>query len=327
MNPSLQISRQVETPFIGSSATMKTSAFLMLCIVVKIYGQRVPLNCDFIEHGGPYTCLLFGINFNDSTSVWFSFGGGHDGVLNNQDVKSVQMTFSDAPFVFITNLYQVYENLIDFQIIGAGLTRIVRSDFQTARLLRSLTIMGNPKLKSIPAFAFEGLFEIRSIQLDSNGIETIEEFAFGRYDTFLWLQFLSLNNNNISYLPHNLLSHLRQLRRFFIADNNLLRIDARLLSSILLVGQINFSRNKINAIERNFFAPWFRRIQFAGFEGNECVDESWIDQDGVSGEIISQGLEVCFRNFESVPEDRTFYMKLYGSMMIRHMNGTEIVRI
>lgn len=84
---------------------MKFSAAFSIVLIFGCFtatkAEQVDLRCDFILHGGPYTCILFGINFPDSPSVWFRFTGPHNHPdLNNLSVEKVHLAFSSAPFIF-----------------------------------------------------------------------------------------------------------------------------------------------------------------------------------------------------------------------------------
>lgn len=297
---------------------------LLLISVCSTATASVRVDCFFVIERGLYSCLLFGIIIpNDHTP--YTVGGQHLPGRTDQDVQRIQITHSSIPMI-LTQLFRRFLRVLDLEIMSSGLTMIQGNGLVLASSLRSITISGNP-LRSLGPFVFFGPFDLESLDLSSNQINEIDENAIG--GSFINnLHSFILDNNNITTLPRNMLQSLHSLRRFSIADNHLKSIDGNLLGpNRFHLAQLDFSGNQINAIERSFWPHSF--VRFLNFAGNRCIDNFWIVEGGAGQTMVREALETCFRNFDgNVDSDhRIFVMKLQGSMVIRHENGTEIVRI
>lgn len=306
---------------------MKSSAAAVLVLLLGVFATakaQTPVNCQFTMSGGLYTCVILGITLPDNENLFIVIGGNHVPGLTNANVERVQIQFSTIPFI-ISQLFLTFPNLQDFQMTASGLTRIQTNAFANAARLRTVSIINHPQFTTIHANAFSGAADVRDMQIRNNLIGEVHELAFSGATT---LESLNMDQNNIAALHHNTFRTLTQLRLLSMTDNILETIDGRLLGENRLLGQIDFSRNRINAIQRNFLDN-FQNLLLLNVVSNICVNNFWIIQGGAGLDQVRTGLASCFNNFVETPdaEYRTFLLELIGSMIIRYENGTEIVHL
>lgn len=307
---------------------MKSTAAAVFVLLLGIFATtkaQTQVNCNFAMSSGLYSCMIFGLTITDNENQFFVIGGTHQPGLTNAHVERVQIQFSTIPFV-IPQFFITFPNLVDFQVLNSGLTRIQTNAFANAARLRTVSILDNQLFRTIHANAFLGAADIRDIQLRNNQLEVIHENAFNGIGT---LQGVNMDNNNIIQLHHNVFRPLANLVVLSLADNYLHTIDGRLLSDNRLLSQLDLARNQINAIQRNFLDNFQTGFFFLNIVQNQCANNFWIIQ-GVAGlEEVRQGLAACFNNFVDPPggDYRTYMLELRGTMVIRYENGTEIVRL
>lgn len=301
-----------------------TGIFILLGILTKVSAQNFNVNCNFLVATGLYTCHLFGVTIPDNENINVIIGGQHLPPRTNVDVQRVQISISSIPFI-ITELFTTFPNIIDFAISGAGLLRIQTDAFNNAVNLRTVVIANNPDFGVIFEKAFVGAPNLLSMQFISNQIDKIDENAFVE---LAQLQNLRFDGNNIKELPANIFHPLEALRVLFITNNPLEKIDGRLLANNHQILQLDFSRNQINAIGRDFL-DGLPGLQLFNAIQNVCVNDFWIIGGTTSIDSVREGLEKCFDNFVEPPEGdvRKFVLELRGTLLIRDEDGNEILKM
>ncbi|XP_076345606.1 toll-like receptor 2 isoform X2 [Tachypleus tridentatus] len=144
------------------------------------------------------------------------------------------------------------------------------NSFSTLKNLEYLNLASNPIKSSINRLYFNGLENLKELDLSSSLITKIEDFAF---ESLKSLERLLLNNNNIIDLNNNTFHGLTNLTYLFIRSNNLIlrsysypfhkmpSLEVLILSdnNIRLLDSATFSRSsnlELLFLSNNFVAPW-----------------------------------------------------------------------
>jgi hypothetical protein len=309
---------------------MKTSGVFFAAILLtgSVNAQDFRLNCVFtMPINGRYTCQLFDTIVPDNINLNFVIGGVHTQGRNNNNVQQVIITDSRIPFI-ISQFFTTFPNLLSFTISEGGLTRIQPNAFANAQNVESITLVFNPDFHSIEANAFSGLIRVSSIQLNSNGIDSINETAF---NGLTQLSVLSMRQNYIRTLPENLFATLQSLRTVFFHRNSIYSLSGQLFANNRNLEIMSFNDNKINAIGSSIL-DGLTNLQHVGMLFNKCVSNSWNIGGSVTVETIRVGLTECFNNSPidpPEPEDelRRFVIEVRGPFTMRFENGTHIVTV
>lgn len=301
----------------------------MFSFIVILFGlspvvpQTVNINCNFRFIFDTYTCDLAGIVIPDNENVNIIIGGIHNPGMNNNLVGDVILTSSITPFI-ITQMFTTFPQLTRVWIGQSELQRIQPNAFANAGNLRDLVITGNYLLHVVPENAFTGATNLRTLDLWDNNIENIHEAAFTGLSFLGWL---ALDSNQISQLHVNVFRPLTSIANLEISDNRIESIDGRLFETNSQLIDLRIARNGLNAIGRNFLEG-LANLWNLVLTGNRCIDRHFLINGITTIETVRQELTTCFNNFEESPGDyRRFALELRGSLVLRHENGSEIIRI
>ncbi|XP_053316263.1 nephrocan-like [Spea bombifrons] len=117
---------------------------------------------------------------------------------------------------------------------------IQRHDFEGLMKLKVLEMQNN--ILSMLSFnVFSALLHLQRLVLDNNGIQTISGQARLPY-----LRYLSMESNNLQYLPDNFFTHFTSLQYLGLSGNQLLKIPHHLPKALQ---RVQLKRNKIKYIK------------------------------------------------------------------------------
>lgn len=298
---------------------------MLLAFLVEVKSQIVNINCDFIFSTALnlYTCDIRNGPVIDNENANFVIGGQHLPGWNDAAVRRIQIVQTGIRFI-IPQLAETFPNTEEYYIRFSQLNRIAPNAFANAPNLRRLEIMNNFQLEAINANAFVGIPNLDYLDLLGNQIATVHETAFNGL-TSLRLLFLDLNR--IKTFPVNVFRSLTNIEAIWLAGNDLQSLDGRLMANNPRMIGISLQNNHILSIQRNFLDN-FPVLEFFDTQGNVCSSNSWTIGGSITIDTVREGLAFCFDNFWEVPEDQTrkFNLGLSGSLVLRHKNGTEIIR-
>lgn len=307
---------------------MKNSTFISVFLFALSLSvgdaQVVVVNCNYVNLNSRYTCLLNAVTIPDNEDANVFIWGQHLPTRTNADVTAVFIENSNIPFV-IRQFFTTFVNLQDFRISNGGLTRVQEEAFANAENLVSIDIRRNDELKEIVDHAFKGAENVVSLTLASNRIKKIHEAAFEGLDSLIAL---SLEFNVIEDINVGAFKPLKALRILTVWNNLLKSLDGGLLAHNPAIHTLDFSFNKINAIEKTFFDE-LPALDIFNMLGNDCADNLWFLRGETTIETLLEELEKCFENFVSPPDDevRNFILELRGHLTVLDEEGNEIVSI
>lgn len=305
---------------------------IVLALSVGAKAQNVVINCDFVFATVlDYSCDLIGVNITDNENLPISIGGQHLQGQNNAAVRLVRIRDSNVPFI-VTQFFTTFVNLERLEMIATGTTRIQPNAFNNASSLRTLQIIQSPQLREITTNTFVWAWNLEILQIIQCGVESINDLAFNGLSR---LTSLSLDRNQISQLPVNVFTPLTALRMIFLGGNQLTALNGSLFEENSLLENIDFHNNRINAIGRTF-VDTLTSLRFLNMIGNQCINRFFAIGNGDQETTVTalrQALETCFNNSGELPpivppgEVQIFMLELLGSLILRNVNGTEIIRL
>lgn len=299
----------------------------VLALSVAAKAQNVVINCAFLfVTQFDYSCDVIGVNIADNENLPITIAGQHLQGQNNAAVRVVRIFDSNVPFI-ITQFFTTFVNLERLEMGATGTNRIQPNAFVNAGSLRTLQISQSPQLREIIANAFAGAWNLELLQIFQSGVESISELAFSGLSR---LTNLNLARNRISQLPVNVFTPLTALQMIFLWENQLTVLNGSLFEANTMLLNIDVSDNQINAIGRSF-VDTLTNLRFLDMVGNHCISRFFAIGNGDQETTVialRQALETCFINSGEPPsETKTFVLELLGSLIIRHVNGTEIIRM
>jgi Leucine-rich repeat (LRR) protein len=101
---------------------------------------------------------------------------------------------------------------------------------------------------SIPANAFSELRNLKTLYLDENEIEAVNELTFAG---LVSLKELSISFNKIKSIPGNTFVELRNLEQLYLTGNRIETLDERAFSGLVSLTTLDISDNKIKSIPSN----------------------------------------------------------------------------
>lgn len=267
---------------------------IVLCLSALAQAEDVEVNCDFTTSGGRYSCTLSGITIPDEeTNV--IIGGNHLPGQDDADVERVYVMMSNVPFI-MSEIFTRFPNVHDFILGDSGLTRIQPYAFQNAENLRFLSINAN-NLPYIHNNAFTGAYSLETLDLNGNGIELIHETAF---EGLVSLTHLFLDFNQLRELHADVFRPLISIVSLYFNSNLLEVLPGNLLADHPDLTRIEFTRNYVNAIGREFLEG-IPRLIFFNSVGNQCVNSFWTIGGVHDVELVRNGLQDCFDNYDQLP--------------------------
>lgn len=287
--------------------------------------QAQTISCNFHLVGNTYTCEIVGASLVDDESLHVVIEGEHLPAMSDADVLEVVILHSNVPFI-PTQIFTTFPNLELFTAHDSGLTRVESHAFSSAINVNLVVITENPELREIEANAFQGATNLDILILADNQIETLHEEAFAATPH---LQSITLFNNSLSQLPLNVFRFMTTLTYLDLSFNQLERLDGRLFENVTQMFILDLAGNRVNAVGRSFFDAFsMDHLFLIDFTDNVCVDHYWILGGSINIDNVRRDMEQCFLNFETPdPEVRTFILELRGSLILRDVNGTEIIRL
>lgn len=303
---------------VGEKISRKMLRCLMLLstLLTLAISQNVNLNCLFADVSGVYRCLLRNVNVTDENQN-IIIGGNHMFGRSNADVTRVDLSVSTTPFI-ITQFFTTFVNLEALIISEVGLTRIQPNAFESAYILNTLALGGNP-LRTLNAGAFRGLNKLTALSVYDSELTTINERAFEGLEN---VDVVFLSGNKIQSLPRGVFQPFVNLFYISLGDNLIESLHGEIFSNSRDVRQIELENNQINALGRNFLDN-LNYLQYLNLEGNKCVSGSW---SLVPKDQLLQILKPCFENFVD-SEAKIFTFELHGTLLIRDEKGNEILQL
>jgi hypothetical protein len=296
--------------------------FVLYLSTVK--SEDVNVDCSYSLWESVYTCTVALLTVPDDPSINFIIEGSHLAGRTDNDVRRINVYFSDVPIV-ISQLFEKFPNVEFLDSVSGGLRRIQSNAFASAENLRRINIGGSRSFETIEANAFVGARRLVDLDLNINGIETIHETAFNGLDS---LENLELHSNRIRELPTNVFASLPSLKRLDMFLNSLRTIDGRLFANNSRIQFINLAQNLIDEVGRSFL-DGMNQLDFLSMRGNRCLDIAWRIGGATTIETIRRELEPCFPKSEPKPEGelRRFVIEVQGPLKLMFENGTEIVTV
>lgn len=304
-----------------------SSILFVIALAVADEVKSTEIECDFSDiSGNIYMCWML-----RPIQVWHRkqnviFTGNHLEGRTHQNVTGLMFpwdSLSTTPHV-LSQAFRAFPNLRSYQTIRVELEEIVSGDFIDGENLENIAIDQNPLLTTIPARAFTGASNLKTITLRENAISTIHADAFQGINK---LEHVSLYNNRLKVLPENIFKQHPFLRHFGMGFNLIETLSSQLFENNPKIEVLDFFGSRINAVERNFFDN-FENPELLYFGENQCINGMFFVNDENPMEKILPEFETCFQNFDKIADEtRTLTMELRGSLVIRDQDGEEIVRI
>lgn len=113
---------------------------------------------------------------------------------------------------------------------------------------RVYTLNGN-RISNLTCFGLSGEFQY--VSFERNGIKWISEC--GVFSEVKDLQFLSLANNELQYIPENLFSNLSDLKRLDLQQNTLRCLYVNLFTHLRNLEKLNLAGNRLVVLQDNIF--------------------------------------------------------------------------
>jgi len=136
--------------------------------------------------------------------------------------------------------------------------------------------------KNIPSIICEKFINIQKIELNQNGIRTINEYSFKNcqklyyldlkfnkiseideksFNNNLMLQYLYMYDNQLTNIPENLFLNLENLSILRLNGNNITDLPADIFKPLKKLVDLSFSRNKISKLRME----WFEKLEKLNF--------------------------------------------------------------
>lgn len=139
-------------------------------------------------------------------------------------------------------------------------------------------IENNEKIFSLPPYSYEGWSELLCLKLRSNKLENYLPLSF--FQDCIMLKILDLSNNELTSLinpneknnNNNLpLTSLNELKEFYLSNNNITILPSNLLSLIKNIKVLELNNNKIRTLNNNLTwnLPLLTRLNLS----NNCLIE------------------------------------------------------
>ncbi|XP_023211353.1 protein toll-like [Centruroides sculpturatus] len=140
-----------------------------------------------------------------------------------------------------------YSSLISFKITNYNFTSFLHRPFRTLNKLSELQVNFG-KLKALPEELFHGLYNLKTLDLSYNLIESVHPFVFRH---FTLLEQLSLRSNKIESLPEKLFRGLYNLKSLDLRNNLIESVHPLVFRHLHLLKQLNLEENPIKSYTEN----------------------------------------------------------------------------
>ncbi|XP_072163074.1 CD180 antigen-like [Diadema setosum] len=226
--------------------------------------------------------------FNKETSVSFS----DLQALNT--LKMIACTFTTV-LQFNAHALKVLD-LLGAKVIQRGM--ISPGTFQrNAPLLQNINL-SDTKISAVDLWdkvkrvsSFDGLFELRVLDLSFNDMSVISDVFFKNQtslrelylhycdlsirpplvDGLFNLQILSLSNNRLHFIPHNYLNDTFQLRELLLAGNDLVYLHDDMFRNVVNLTRLDLTSNSLVTLHFTTFVPIFQTLLVLSLSENPWI--------------------------------------------------------
>lgn len=287
--------------------------------VLLCKGQNVEIRCNFNMDGAErYSCDAGEFSISQSNSQTITIVGNHLPNQTNMDVVSTVVSNQPLPFV-ITEFFTTFPNLRHYTTFG-GLHEIQEDAFQLAQNLEDFSVFISP-LRELPAYSFSEATKLTHLGIvQCDNFERIDHNALFGLNNLEIIQILA---TSLRFIPENVFSSLTNLKIIDLSDNRIQTLPARLFDNNLILEDINFYYNNMNAVARGFVENFvnLRNLREFTFIGNSCGNSTYHPSNV---NPIHSALQQCYENYE---QRRQLSLDLQGSLIIRDENGNVILDI
>lgn len=177
----------------------------------------------------------------------------------NQNVKYLPVKIAEA-----------FPNLVEYSAKNTYLESVSAVNFEGLNNLKQLNLSDND-LSVIERETFAALTELEQLDLSAGNIRFIEEGAFNGLHS---LKALHLGGNKLQFLLPKTFEGLTELRNLSLELNHLNEIDDSLFTTNTKLVNIWLNGNKINVLNSKAFEGLSELI-FIDLQDNECIDEDY----------------------------------------------------
>jgi len=261
-----------------------------------LYLRHVDLSYNNFEDQGKISAISghinlykFWLNFNSFSNFDFNF------FSQFENLEELTIGSTDGPKLTEISWQSLPSSLISLIIYGIG-EDIPENSFDHLRKLESLSLSGKD-IENLHKDTFKSLTKLEVISIQGTSIKTLDPELFINQAA---LSDLNLRDNKIAELPSGIFTKLVNLgikseyHGIKMSFNNIQRLNSNSFGQHPHLHCIDFSSNKIIAIELGIFSKFNSNLTYVDFYYNLCVDEFYVYPRSLD---VDESLATCYVNW------------------------------
>lgn len=171
---------------------------------------------------------------------------------------------------------------------------------------KGLTFSENKKISYLPVKVYKSFPNLVGYNAYNCSLRTVSQ---GNFERLKELQYITLSQNFLSFIPPNTFQNLTKLKYLFLSNNHLQVIDETMFNKLGKLRTLHLSHNKISLIPKNAFSSlvelrnitvsfnFIQRMDNDHFENNKKLERVWLNNNRI--EFLSSTM------FDKMPNIKT----------------------
>lgn len=156
-----------------------------------------------------------------------------------QEVKALLIKDNEDVSFFPAKIGESLPDLIVLEIIKCSIQAIESPPFEGLSELKRLDLQSN-KITRIDDNAFSNTLKLKELELSDNQIENLPKNVFHH---LIALRSISINRNKLKSLPENLFESLNDLEYIFLEGNQIAMLTSDTFTNLPVLHQVSLEKN------------------------------------------------------------------------------------
>lgn len=186
----------------------------------------------------------------------------------NEEVKAFKIIENTYVEFIPETVVKTFPKLLAYEIWKCSVKFVGENHFQGLNELKLLNLARN-KIRNVDNFAFKGLEKLEILDLSCNEIEFLPQNVF---ETVGKMEALYLSTNSISFLNKNIFRSMANLKKLSLSDNKIEFLNEKLFKYNKKLESIWLNNNKLNVISHTIF-DGVSNMEYVNLANNVCIDD------------------------------------------------------
>ncbi|KAH0561637.1 hypothetical protein KQX54_018270 [Cotesia glomerata] len=173
----------------------------------------------------------------------------------NFDIKSIR--FEECPIGSIQSEafdLQIFSKMEQFHLINTNISIFHKNLFQKLSNIKNFAVQNNLITLAESYLFFGPAEQLETLELDSS-IQNLEVLSNITLQELPKVQLLSLQGNNITFIPKTLFATFPNLRSLYLDSSNIVRIDSNAFDGLISIKQVFLRNNLLSELPKDLFHP------------------------------------------------------------------------